>query len=224
MYIYNIRTQAIKLSSKHGESEMIDINVLKSANTFASFKTSTEPSFKAPKRNAEAFKQEVGCPMEHVRKCSKFVALVGTNLDYSRMIENRITKEMTSDEWSKEDIGLVIKGLEKGQLAWGEMIDGVEIAHKGEQYVRCYFFGANEETAEDLDQLHEKLQKVHHTQVYYFDNRTGERLNTEAIKPFLTDKSQNSDRQAGNQQLVVPRTFKLASILSVKVNGQIHHA
>jgi hypothetical protein len=104
------------------------------------------------------------------------------------------------------------------------MIDGVEIAHKGEKYVRCYFFGANEETAEDLDQLHEKLQKVHHTVVYYFDNRTGERLNAELIKPFLTDKSQNSDRQAGNQQLVVPRTFKLASILSVKINGQTYEA
>lgn len=214
----------MKLSLKQGEFQMIDINVLKNANSFVSFKTSTEPTFKAPKTNAQRFQEAVGCPMEHVRKCSKFVALVGTNLDYSRMIENRITKEMTQDEWSKEDISLVIQGLEKGQLAWGEMVDGVEITHKGEQYVRCYFFGANEETCEDVDALNEKLDRVHHTTVYYFDNRTGERLSYQAIKEFLPEKKQNSDRQAGNQQLVVPRTFKLASILSVKVNGQIHHA
>lgn len=200
---------------------MIDINTLKTANTFARFQTSTKPAFKAPKSNDARFFAQTGCHLEDVRKHSVFTGMIGTNLDYVSLVNNRVTKEMKNDGCTDKEIELTIKGLEEGQRAWGTRVDGVEVEHKGQQYVTVYFMTCSENAE---DETLRKMQKVHRTRSYYFNVRTGEILDSLIVKEFLANKSQNLDRQAGNQVMISPRDFALDSILSVKINGVLHRA
>lgn len=200
---------------------MIDINILKTANTFARFQTSTKPKFKAPKTNDARFFEQTGCHIEDVRKHSVFTGMIGTNLDYVSLVNNRVKKEMQSDGCTDKEIELTIKGLEEGQRVWGTRVDGVEVEHKGEQYVTVYFMNCSENAE---DETIRKMERVHRTRSYYFNVRTGEILDSLIVKEFLVEQKQNLDRQAGNQVLIAPRDFGLNSILSVKINGVLHRA
>ena len=200
---------------------MIDINILKTANTFARFQTSTQPKFKAPKTNDPVFFERTGCHFDDVRKHSVFVGMIGTNLDYVSLVNNRIKKEMKNDGCTDKEIELTIKGLEEGRRVWGTRVDGVEVEHNGRQYVTIYFMACSENAE---DETIRKMERVHRTRSYYFNQRTGEVLDSQIVKEYLAEKNQNLDRQAGNQVLIAPRDFGLDSILSVKINGVLHRA
>lgn len=83
--------------------------------------------------------------------------------------------------------------------AWGQHVKGCIVEHKGKLYLRC---------------------KVQRSISRHYEDADGNLLDPEAIKPFLPAK--RSAPQQGIAREVVERSYSLASILSIAIDGQVY--
>ena len=105
------------------------------------------------------------------------------------------------------------KGLERefvaDSLPFGEwVVPNKVITHKGESYLRFYTLNNNYNT------------KV----VYFIDGREATKEEIEEMKPFLpkvAESQKQSEMGLDMREQVKPRTYKVGSIISIKVDGKV---
>lgn len=130
-------------------------------------------------------------PEKIILKQSRFVGTIGA--DYQAAVQ----RESGSD-------------FQAQSLPWGEWeTPGKVIVHKGERYIRTQTIG--------------KQRKSRPAVVKYRDV-TGKFLSKEAVAPFLPPVSFSSRQEdvglTDSTVQVQPRTFKLSSLLRVRVGGE----
>ncbi|MBX2851783.1 MAG: hypothetical protein KTR15_08575 [Phycisphaeraceae bacterium] len=93
----------------------------------------------------------------------------------------------------------VANGFEAQGRKWGEHGDGCLVEHHGKFYLRC------------------KVQKAISR---HYEDADGTLLDPEAVKPFLPKR--RSAPQQGVERELVERSYKLESILSIALDGQVY--
>lgn len=166
-------------------------------SSFVSFVTETDPEMKKGGRGGVA-KFEDACngrnPAKYT-KVTKFVALVGTKVDYGTLCENRAEKSGNGAE----------SFVEKPRT-WGERVDGVEVSHKGESYITCHFVANNKPEVS-----------------YKYDGQ--EITLTDKEREYLpVKKISSSQADAGLTEAtqIVHREYSLASIKAVTIKGETY--
>jgi len=171
------------------------LNALKSRkSSFVSINSSTEPKLLVGK-----CKVHFGChPKElNIVKHTTLVGLVGTKVDYATMVENRLLKE--ADLKGSES-----KGWEKEERRWGERVDGAHVTHKGADYITVHCVSANKPIVR-----------------YELDGKEVDTETLAKIKNCFSDTSSKKQEEAGIEKQIVYRDYKLASINSIKVGGEV---
>lgn len=135
-------------------------------------------------------------PEKTILKQSRFVGTIGA--DYGSAVNRELVKQGAAGEFEAQ------------ALPWGEWEHaGKVIIHKGERYLRTQTIG--------------KQRKARPAVVKYRDV-SGKFLSRAEVAPFLPAVS-NSARQEESgltetEVQVQPRTFKLSSLLRVRLNGR----
>lgn len=165
-------------------------------SSFVSFVTETDPSFKKGGRSGVA-KFEDACKRDPSKysKVTKFVALVGTKVDYGTLCENRAEKSGNGAE----------SFVEKPRT-WGERVDGVEVTHKGESYITCHFVANNKPEVS-----------------YKYEGK--EITLTDVEKSYLPEKkisSSQADAGLTEANQIVHREYSLSSIKAVTIKGETY--
>ena len=171
------------------------LNALKSRqSSFVSINSTTEPKLLVGKCKAEFGKH----PNElNLIKHTTMVGLVGTKVDYTTLVENRLLKEADlkgteSSSWEKEE------------RRWGERVDGVHVTHKGADYITVHCVSANKPIVR-----------------YELDGKEVDAETLKKIKNSLQTSSSKKQEEAGIEKQVVYRDYKLSSINSIKVGGEV---
>ena len=171
------------------------LNTLKGyTSSFVSINSSTEPKLAVGKCKAEFGVH----PKElNIVKHTTMVGLVGTKVDYSTLVENRLLKEADLK-------GTDSKGWEKEERRWGERVDGVHVTHKGTDYITVHCVSANKPLVR-----------------YELDGKEVDEETLKKIKNSLQTSSSKKQEGAGIEKQVVYRDYKLSSINSIKVGGEV---
>ena len=171
------------------------LNTLKArTSSFVSINSTTEPKLLVGK-----CKVEFGVhPKElNIVKHTEMVGLVGTKVDYSTLVENRLLKEADLK-------GTDSQGWETEERRWGERVDGVHVTHKGADYITVHCVSANKPLVR-----------------YELDGKEVDADTLKKIKNCLSDSSSKKQSEAGIEKQVVYRDYKLSSINSIKVGGEV---
>ena len=171
------------------------LNALKSrTSSFVSINSTTEAKLLVGKCKAVFGKH----PNEmKIIKHTEMVGLVGTKVDYGTLVENRLIKEADLK-------GTDSQGWEKEERRWGERVDGVHVTHKGADYITVHCVSAN-------------IPKVR----YELDGKECDAEMVKKIKSCLSSSSSKKQAEAGIEKQVTYRDYKLTSINSIKVGGEI---
>ena len=171
------------------------LNTLKGyTSSFVSINSSTEPKLAVGKCKAEFGVH----PKElNIVKHTEMVGLVGTKVDYSTLVENRLLKEADLK-------GTDSQGWETEERRWGERVDGVHVTHKGADYITVHCVSANKPLVR-----------------YELDGKEVDADTLKKIKNCLSDSSSKKQSEAGIEKQVVYRDYKLSSINSIKVGGEV---
>ena len=171
------------------------LNALKArTSSFVSINSSTEPKLLVGKCKAEFGVH----PSElNLIKHTTMVGLVGTKVDYATLVENRLIKESDLK-------GTEASSWEKEERRWGERIDGVEVQHKGSTYITVHCVSANKPIVR-----------------YELDGKEVDEITLAKIKKCFSDSSSKKQENAKIEKQVVYRDYKLSSINSIKVGGEV---
>ncbi len=113
-------------------TEAVALKILKSiGSSCVSFQMETEQSSLNKGRGASAMVEVLGVDPDEIVKHTSLVALVGTNVNYQTLVENRLVKESALNE-------VEAPSFTAENRKWGERVDGVEVQHKGESYITLH--------------------------------------------------------------------------------------
>jgi len=166
-------------------------------SAFVSLKTETECSLFNKGKGESSFKSVIGYDAAEITKHSSFVGLIGTKVDYSVLVQNRLIKESDAE-------GVTPPDFTAAERKWGVREDGVIVTHKDETYITVHCVANNKPTTA-------------------FVAPTGQIVNPyeEKFSSWLKPKSEEGERQ-GLDKPIVHREFKLSSIKEYVVCGDTY--
>ena len=141
----------------------------------------------------------LGIDPDKIVKRTTATVLVGTKISYQTLVENRLGREADLK-------GIEAQDFDSAPLPWGEKVDGVEITHKGEQYVRLYFVSANPSIVS-----------------YTYEGKEID-LNDAKFDAFRKAEKIEGQKQidAGIDKVVVPRTVNIGNFKGMTYGGQTY--
>lgn len=175
------------------------IELLSVPSSFVSFVMETIecPLNKGGKANT--LLSQGGIDADKVRKHTTLVALCGTKVDYEKLVQNRLIRE--SDKKNVEAPDFTAESRK-----WGVRKNGLVVEHNGEIYITLHCVANSK------------------PEVYY--TYEGKEFNPKDPKfsPWFKPTKEEGSRQvdAGIEKVVVYRDYKLSSVRSFKIGGEIY--
>lgn len=182
---------------KLNKTELV-IKLMGIKSSFVGLTTETAQSTLNKGRGKNAMSEKIGVDPDQIVKHTKLVALLGTNVTYQDMVNNRLAKENADSQ-----INIT---FESAELPFGEWVTGAEklLIKNGEKfYLRVYCVANN-------------VPKVEHTYM-------GKAINL--LESRFDDYRKPEKKDGENQGLekpIVVRTYGLDSIKEITIGGETY--